>query len=89
MQQKGSQNVLVQAPGGDVFLKGLAVVDNIAYIGVSPLAERSMRADPGLDCQLAAFHLIEERLLWIRKVLPQLTRHSIQVFTTLANGNFA
>jgi len=57
-----------QAPGEGNFWKGLAVVDDVAYFGISPRAERSMRADPKLDCELAAFQLLENRLLWRRKV---------------------
>ena len=68
--------LFVQAPGDGNFLKGLAVVGNVAYFGISPLAERSKRSDPRLNCELAAFHLLEKRLLWIRKVAPFSITHS-------------
>lgn len=68
--------LFVQARGDGKFLKGLAVVGNVAYFGISPLAERSKRSDPRLNCELAAFHLLEKRLLWIRKVAPFPVTHS-------------
>ena len=51
-----------------VFLKGLAVVDDVAYFGIAPHAVRSARAHPMLDCALAAFDLTSRQLLWQRKV---------------------
>lgn len=60
--------LLVQGSGEGNFLKGLAVIDDVAYFGISPRAERSMRANPELDCELAALDLLEKRLLWRRKV---------------------
>ena len=60
--------LLVQGLGEGNFLKGLAVIDDVAYFGISPGAERSMRANPELDCELAALDLLQKRLLWRRKV---------------------
>lgn len=68
---------MTQVPGEGKFLKGLAVVDEVAYFGISPHAERSMRADPKLDCELAAFQLLENRLLWRRKVQYCLQGHTV------------
>ncbi|GAX82340.1 hypothetical protein CEUSTIGMA_g9769.t1 [Chlamydomonas eustigma] len=50
------------------FLKGLAVIDEIAYFGVSEFSARSQRADAGMDSELAAYDLKKEVLLWRRRV---------------------
>lgn len=50
------------------FLKGLSVIDDIAYFGIAPHIARASRADLSLTCQLAAVHLLDGRLLWSRKV---------------------
>ena len=64
-----SADCMLQAPRGErAFLKGLAVVDDIAYFGIAPHAVRNARADPALDCALAAFSLLSQQLLWRRKV---------------------
>jgi hypothetical protein len=59
---------LWQAPEADRFLKGLTVVDDVAYFGVSQWAPRSARDDPRSNCELAAFDLVHNRLLWRREV---------------------
>lgn len=65
----GARSVrLWQAPEAGRFLKGLAVVDDIAYFGVSPWAPRSARDDPNSNCELAAFDLANNVLLWRREV---------------------
>jgi hypothetical protein len=46
----------------------LAVVDDIAYFGISPWAPRSARDDPQSNNELAAFDLISGNLLWRRQV---------------------
>lgn len=56
------------APEPGRFLKGLAVVDDVAYFGVSAWAPRSARDDPASNCELAAFDLLRGRLLWRREV---------------------
>jgi hypothetical protein len=56
------------APEPDRFLKGLAVVDDVAYFGVSAWAPRSARDDPRSNNELAAFDLAANRLLWRREV---------------------
>ena len=58
----------VQVPEGGKFLKGLAVIDDIAYFGVSVWSERSARGDPSQDSELAAFCLRGMELLWRREV---------------------
>lgn len=50
------------------FLKGLAVLDDIAYFGITTWAERSVRDSPDNDGELAAFDLVSNRLLWRRTV---------------------
>ena len=50
------------------FLKGLAVVDDIAFFGIAPRAPRGDRADPSVNCHLAAFDLKAEALLWARRL---------------------
>jgi len=59
---------LWQAPEPDRFLKGLTVVDDVAYFGVSEWAPRSARDDPKSNCELAAFDLLQNKLLWRREV---------------------
>lgn len=58
----------MQAPDDGKFLKGLAVVNDVAYFGVSVFAPRSARQDPEVDSELAAFDLRARRLLWRRRV---------------------
>lgn len=54
----------------DRFLKGLCVVDDIAFFGVCPvLASAAARADPDTSCDLAAYDLKQGVLLW-RRQLP-------------------
>lgn len=55
-------------PEGGKFLKGLAVLDDVAYFGISTWAPRQIRDSPDQNCQIAAFDLIEGRLLWRRDV---------------------
>jgi hypothetical protein len=59
---------LWQAPEAGRFLKGLAIMDDVAYFGVSEWAPRSARDDPKSNCQLAAFDLKEGKLLWRKEV---------------------
>lgn len=61
-------NHLWKAPEPNRFLKGLAVVDDIAYFGVSEWAPRDARDDPRSNNELAAFDLMHDRLLWRRQV---------------------
>jgi len=58
----------VQVRDGKKFLKGLAVIDDVAYFGVSVWSERSARGDPSQDSELAAFCLRGMELLWRREV---------------------
>eukprot|EP00889_Picochlorum_renovo_P008420 jgi/Picre1/35450/NNA_002912.t1 len=51
------------------YLKGLCIVDDIAYFGIAISQERKSRADESLNCELAAFDLNTKSLLW-RRVLP-------------------
>ena len=55
-------------PDGKKFLKGLTVIDDIAYFGVSIWSERSARGDPSQDSEVAAFCLRGMELLWRREV---------------------
>lgn len=50
------------------FLKGLAVLDDIAYFGITTWAERSVRDSPDNHGELGAFDLINNKLLWRRTV---------------------
>lgn len=50
------------------FLKGLVVIDDVAYFGIAPHAERQARAEPNMDCEIAAVHLETRHLLFRRKV---------------------
>jgi outer membrane protein assembly factor BamB len=55
-------------PEENKFLKGLAVLDDIAYFGVTTWAERSVRDSRDNHGELAAFDLVANRLLWRRTV---------------------
>lgn len=39
------------------FLKGLAVVEDVAYFGIAELSERSARDNPDKNAEVAAFDL--------------------------------
>jgi hypothetical protein len=54
------------SPG--LFLKGLALVDDVAYFGLSERAEREARDSPLNECELAAFDMSAGKLLWRRQV---------------------
>jgi hypothetical protein len=56
------------APEKGKFLKGLTVLDDIAYFGVNIWEERSVRDDPRTSEEVAAFDLVNKQLLWRRKV---------------------
>lgn len=58
----------MQVPDQKKFLKGLVVVDNVAYFGIAPHAERQARAEPDMNCELAAVHLVTQQLLFRRQV---------------------
>jgi hypothetical protein len=64
------------------FLKGLAVLDDIAYFGITTWAERSVRDSRDNDGELAAFDLVSNRLLWRRTVSESWTwQHPHRQFT--------
>lgn len=58
----------MQVPDVRSFLKGLIVVDDVAYFGIAPHAERQARAEPDINCELAAVHLETKRLVFRQKV---------------------
>lgn len=39
------------------FLKGLAIVEDVAYFGIAELSERSARDNPDKNAEVAAFDL--------------------------------
>lgn len=49
-----------------LFLKGLCVIDDVAYFGLSHSMQRSARASAAANGQLAAVHLPTARLLFLR-----------------------
>ena len=51
------------------FLKGLCVVDSIAYFGISCVTPRTQRGSPDLNCELAAFNLNTGKLLWRKEMM--------------------
>lgn len=59
----------VREPG--FFLKGLAVVDDVAYFGIAPSQTRQARESVDLNCELAAFDLIEGVLLWRKQIMTK------------------
>jgi len=52
----------------EVFLKGLCVIDGIAFFGIAPSQRRQNRADENLQCEIAAFDMEQYRLLFRRRV---------------------
>lgn len=58
----------MQMPDKDKFLKGLAVIDDMAYFGISVWSTRAARGDASHDSELAAFCLRGMTLLWRRTV---------------------
>lgn len=59
---------LLQVQEKGKFLKGLAVVDDVAYFGISVWMDRSVRDDPANDGEVAAVDLLSGMLLWRRQV---------------------
>lgn len=51
------------------YLKGLCIIDDIAFFGMAQQQDRQDRDSPDLDCELAAFDLKKGLLLW-RRLLP-------------------
>ncbi len=60
---------LQDADPSHAFLKGLCIVDDIAFFGIAPSSPRSSRADKDLECELAAYDLLNHKLLY-RTRLP-------------------
>ncbi len=58
----------MQAPDTGKFFKGLAVVNNVAYFGISVSLQRQHRTDEEFDSERAAFDLNAGKLLWRRTV---------------------
>ncbi|KAG2444762.1 hypothetical protein HXX76_001506 [Chlamydomonas incerta] len=50
------------------FLKGLCVVDDVAYFGVNVWGSRDSRDSPDNEAELAAVDLVSGQLLWRRRV---------------------
>ena len=68
MQVVTSPEVIWTVPEGGKFLKGLCVIDDISFIGVSPFGPRETRQNPTADSEVAAFDLIARKLWWRRTV---------------------
>ncbi|KAG7669900.1 hypothetical protein KSW81_008044 [Nannochloris sp. 'desiccata'] len=51
------------------YLKGLCVVDDVAFFGIAKAQERQRRDSGELNCEIGAYDLIEGVLLW-RRQLP-------------------
>ena len=54
--------------GSSGFLKGLIVVNDVAYFGKSPPMERQGRDGPKVACDLVAVDLLRRKLLFVDKV---------------------
>lgn len=50
------------------YLKALAIVDDIAFFGIAEAKPRQSRDSQDLNCELAAFDLLEGVLLWRRQL---------------------
>jgi hypothetical protein len=55
--------VLWTAPEGGKFLKGLCVINDVAYFGISVFSPRNIRQDPSADSELGAFDLLQFQLI--------------------------
>ncbi|KAG1681109.1 hypothetical protein FOA52_015551 [Chlamydomonas sp. UWO 241] len=66
---KATVDVLWTSAEPHKFLKGLCVVDGVAYFGVSVFQPRDKRASAEADSELAAFDLLAGKLLW-KRVVP-------------------
>ena len=64
----GNATRLWATPQRDRYLKGLAVVDDVAFFGIAQRSPREDRASPDLNCTLAAFDLRAGVLLWRRRL---------------------
>ena len=60
----------MQVPEVRKFLKGLVIIDDVAFFGIAPHAERQARAEPDMDCEVAAVHLKTRHLLFRQRVGP-------------------
>ncbi|CAD7696637.1 unnamed protein product [Ostreobium quekettii] len=65
----GRQMQIWKLPDDGRYLKGLTVADDVAYFGIAPLVDRQSRDDSQMSCELGAFDLIRNTLLW-RRQLP-------------------
>ena len=54
---------------GKVFLKGMVIIEDVAYIGVSPATSRQFRTDKTLQASIAALDLNTKKILW-KKTIP-------------------
>jgi len=50
------------------FMKGLTVLEDVAYFGISQFGTRAIRDSPDKTSDVAAFDLLERKLLWRRTV---------------------
>eukprot|EP00798_Chlamydomonas_sp_ICE-L_P003416 gene3416-13459_t len=66
--ETGCWQVLYKDPRGKRFYKGLAVVDDVAYFGITVYANRQARRDTSASSELAAYSLAGDKILWIRTV---------------------
>ncbi|PRW60120.1 serine threonine- phosphatase 6 regulatory ankyrin repeat subunit B-like [Chlorella sorokiniana] len=64
----GETAKLWQAGDSPVLLRGLCVVDDIAFFGICPQVSPQQRADPSVSCELAAYDLKSSLLLWRRRL---------------------
>lgn len=62
------QTCYCQVPETGMFLKGLTVLDDVAYFGITPSASRATHGSADTDAELAAFDLMNHVLLWRRQV---------------------
>eukprot|EP00798_Chlamydomonas_sp_ICE-L_P026235 gene26235-17333_t len=59
---------LFSDPFNNRFYKGLAVINDIAYFGISHKTKRSTRLSRSENSELAAFHLKQRKLLWRKQL---------------------
>ena len=67
--ENGEKKTLWSTDSSMYYLKGLCVIDDVAFFGIAVSGERKSRTDESLSCELAAFDLRNNILFW-RRVVP-------------------
>lgn len=68
IQQENFTDIQTGMQADQGFLKGLAVVDDVAYFGISPPMERQNRDGPNVECDVVAVNLLTHEQVFRHKV---------------------